>query len=155
MNTKSEPKECCICLNNIKTKKQFKLPWNREYKLINCNHSFHRKCIRKWSKVNKKCPLCQEYFINTYYGYMIGGTPLLSVEHKLTLYQNYFTVYNIQIYYITVVRLFTYVNTIVIQIPGNKSVVFVHRSANTIKELFHRILKNVKESKERKILSVV
>lgn len=52
-------KNCTICLSSIKDffKKTYK---------TSCNHKFHKKCIRKWLKNKKTCPLCnhKEEWIN-------------------------------------------------------------------------------------------
>ena len=51
---KKKMKECSICLMKIKTT-------SNEKKLA-CGHSFHLKCIRKWSTYNKNCPNCRQQF---------------------------------------------------------------------------------------------
>lgn len=40
---------CCICLN-IKINK---------VKINPCKHSFCNKCIKKWKKIKKLCPICR------------------------------------------------------------------------------------------------
>ena len=47
----SELPECSICLLKIKD--------NKIYKIKNCQHSFHKKCINKWKKTSNECPLCR------------------------------------------------------------------------------------------------
>nr|CAD1830269.1 unnamed protein product [Ananas comosus var. bracteatus] len=49
---KGKHEECVICKETYK---------NRE-KLITlpCQHSFHAACIRRWLKIDKKCPVCKE-----------------------------------------------------------------------------------------------
>ena len=45
-------KKCSICLDNYKIgDKILYLP---------CFHLYHSKCIKKWLKCSKKCPLCKE-----------------------------------------------------------------------------------------------
>lgn len=41
-------KECNICLENM----------NNGVCKLDCNHSFHLKCIKKWIKQKKDCPNC-------------------------------------------------------------------------------------------------
>ena len=82
---------CAICLGhilNINNKKQFgkinykkirkilktiiknffyifniyKLKSKRDYMLIPCGHFFHKKCLRKWIRLKKKCPICRQAF---------------------------------------------------------------------------------------------
>ena len=46
--------QCCICLEPlIKGKKERMLP---------CTHLFHRKCISKWLKIKRECPICKHTF---------------------------------------------------------------------------------------------
>ena len=40
---------CCICLENIKC----------GFKLRNCPHYFHVKCITTWLRENDTCPMCR------------------------------------------------------------------------------------------------
>ncbi len=41
--------QCVICLENI----------NGNKKTLQCGHTFHTKCIQKWLKKNKTCPICR------------------------------------------------------------------------------------------------
>ena len=47
--------ECSICLEE----------YNRDKDIIklNCNHEYHRKCIKEWLKINKNCPQCRKNII--------------------------------------------------------------------------------------------
>lgn len=56
-------KECCICLEDNSLEQSIKL---------NCNHIFHKECIKKWYnevktnyqyKLNFNCPLCKTIII--------------------------------------------------------------------------------------------
>eukprot|EP01135_Chromosphaera_perkinsii_P004765 Nk52_evm37s295 gene=Nk52_evmTU37s295 len=47
-----EDAQCVICLNNYVE--------GDELRITPCNHNFHSKCIDKWLKINKKCPLCMQ-----------------------------------------------------------------------------------------------
>lgn len=42
--------ECCICAKEI----------YNDRKITECNHLFHRKCLKEWSKYKNNCPLCRE-----------------------------------------------------------------------------------------------
>ncbi len=58
---KEEGGTCSICL----------LPYEKgEYKreLPGCKHTYHKKCIDKWFKKDKKksCPLCRHSFLDIY-----------------------------------------------------------------------------------------
>lgn len=44
--------ECSICLDTISIIKNKKL---------NCGHMFHKKCIKKWFRNMKRCPLCMSF----------------------------------------------------------------------------------------------
>ena len=59
---------CAICLSNIED--------NDESYTLNCNHSFHTKCIIEWFRISSKgnCPCCmdsgnQDLFNSYGYGY--------------------------------------------------------------------------------------
>lgn len=47
-----EESKCSICFKNIK--KDSNIP------VIKCSHVFHKKCLKKWIKINNNCPLCRE-----------------------------------------------------------------------------------------------
>ena len=47
-------KTCCICIETIKPEK--------EARITSCRHRYCKKCIRKWSKVNNRCPQCKRRF---------------------------------------------------------------------------------------------
>ena len=52
---KKKPLEqCSICLLGIRVE--------RCSKKLACGHSFHTKCIKKWSNYNKSCPNCRDLF---------------------------------------------------------------------------------------------
>ncbi|CAN6841731.1 hypothetical protein Bca4012_033214 [Brassica carinata] len=44
--------KCVICLEDMRTNKQLKLP--------HCLHQFHFRCISKWLQSRNSCPLCRE-----------------------------------------------------------------------------------------------
>ena len=46
---------CSICLEQ-----------NPEHKMINCGHSFHKKCIDEWIKIKPICPLCRTLCISEF-----------------------------------------------------------------------------------------
>lgn len=48
----SESKQCSICLDKVLT----------FGKLNSCEHDFHFKCIKKWSKLSNRCPTCRVTF---------------------------------------------------------------------------------------------
>ena len=48
--------ECIICLDKYK---------QNEYKRdLKCNHSFHKDCLKEWTKDNNTCPICRCIFQN-------------------------------------------------------------------------------------------
>jgi len=51
------PVECTICLIGIKTR--------LSSKTLKCGHVFHRRCVLKWSRINKTCPNCRAEFNTT------------------------------------------------------------------------------------------
>lgn len=48
----SESKQCSICLDKL-------LTFGR---INSCEHDFHFRCIRKWSKLSNRCPTCRLSF---------------------------------------------------------------------------------------------
>ena len=44
---------CVICLEDI----------NGNNKTLQCGHTFHKKCIKKWFKKNNTCPTCRNVHI--------------------------------------------------------------------------------------------
>ena len=42
---------CPICLDEFKE--------SEYYRNLNCNHSFHKKCIDRWLKKENNCPMCR------------------------------------------------------------------------------------------------
>jgi hypothetical protein len=60
MSHKTKKKEkncetCSICLVDIRNLKSKNI-----IKQSCCNKPFHKKCINKWYKIKKECPLCRE-----------------------------------------------------------------------------------------------
>lgn len=49
-------KNCSICLDDF-------INYNKVSKLV-CNHFFCTTCIKKWLKINKKCPMCKHELEN-------------------------------------------------------------------------------------------
>lgn len=49
---KNENIECVICTEKVKK--------NALVTSLNCTHSFHKTCIKKWLKASTKCPLCRQ-----------------------------------------------------------------------------------------------
>ena len=43
---------CAICIEQLKT--------GNQVKKLDCNHSFHGKCINDWLKQKLICPLCKK-----------------------------------------------------------------------------------------------
>lgn len=50
---------CAICLTDIFTKR-VQICYKRT---LECNHTFHKKCIDMWLRINRSCPECR-YIIN-------------------------------------------------------------------------------------------
>ena len=47
--------KCSICLNVLE---------NDIISKWKCNHKFHSKCIKKWMKTKKTCPICRNILKN-------------------------------------------------------------------------------------------
>lgn len=52
--TKKSSKTCCICLDTITIRK--------EARITSCRHRYCKKCIRKWSRIDNRCPQCKRRF---------------------------------------------------------------------------------------------
>ena len=52
--TKKSSKTCCICLDTISIRK--------EARITSCRHRYCKKCIRKWSRIDNRCPQCKRRF---------------------------------------------------------------------------------------------
>ncbi|OHT15019.1 hypothetical protein TRFO_14511 [Tritrichomonas foetus] len=50
-----EPGICGVCLQ--------KIPEGTEVAVLPCMHSFHPKCIERWTKVQNECPMCKATII--------------------------------------------------------------------------------------------
>jgi hypothetical protein len=49
--------QCPICLDIFKK--------NECYRVLSCNHTFHKKCIDRWIKKDKnECPMCRKNIFN-------------------------------------------------------------------------------------------
>lgn len=44
--------ECSICLETNQ---------KLQFRKLKCNHKFHMNCIEEWLKIQKRCPLCNNY----------------------------------------------------------------------------------------------
>lgn len=57
MNEK-DSRTCVICLSRFELKSKIRpLP---------CNHAFHAKCVDKWLRANRTCPICRRDALKTY-----------------------------------------------------------------------------------------
>lgn len=50
IHSPNSPVECAICLSFSP----------KHMRILRCNHSFHRRCIREWKKKDPVCPLCRD-----------------------------------------------------------------------------------------------
>ena len=67
IDNNEEPDKCIICLELLENEPQYKLP--------ECNHSFHQNCIMHWFRDgNNKCPLCNNLGVNDYTNQSTTGT---------------------------------------------------------------------------------
>jgi len=53
--------DCTICLKQIKTNKSKTILKNKYITTCQCNYYYHWKCISKWIKIKKICPICKRY----------------------------------------------------------------------------------------------
>lgn len=52
--SKKPVSECSICLEEIETR--------FDMSTLTCSHGFHRKCIDKWARRQRRCPICRKDF---------------------------------------------------------------------------------------------
>lgn len=46
--------QCLICLEELSLDKT---------ETFSCNHTFHRKCLEEWFKIERTCPLCRKMLL--------------------------------------------------------------------------------------------
>ena len=49
-HTSKEKEDCVICLDDAET----------EWRVLECHHRYHKKCIDNWITVRPKCPMCMK-----------------------------------------------------------------------------------------------
>lgn len=82
-----EEENCSICLDEITNISSYKL---------SCGHKFHDECIKEWSSLNKKCPLCRSdinednYKDNLLFEYAKNLNRVSDAEHTIYIYFNSF-----------------------------------------------------------------
>ena len=55
-----DTRSCVICLSKFELKSKIRpLP---------CNHAFHAKCVDKWLRTNRTCPICRRDALKTFNG---------------------------------------------------------------------------------------
>jgi len=45
--------QCSICLSNMNSGNS---------RCLDCTHSFHKKCLERWKRTNRTCPMCRAPF---------------------------------------------------------------------------------------------
>lgn len=82
---------CLICYEPLLT----------SIKTLKCNHQFHKKCIKKWSKIKPTCPYCMSILENKFkisvmfnnnnsikkYIFNIDRNKILLFEQKTNIYK--------------------------------------------------------------------
>jgi Ring finger domain len=48
MSIELDDKECIICMDNKE----------HEWLPLECQHTYHKKCIHKWMRIRMTCPIC-------------------------------------------------------------------------------------------------
>jgi hypothetical protein len=59
--------QCSVCLQKINQQQQ--------YKLQNCIHKFHQKCIADWIFITENCPLCKKQLNQTQIKKLLKNIP--------------------------------------------------------------------------------
>ena len=68
--------ECSICLEPI---------FFNGITLVNCKHSFHKKCINKWLSLKDSCPLCRKQVLTIFTVKKINGFYKKDEDYKIRL----------------------------------------------------------------------
>jgi len=55
-----DSRTCVICLSKFELKSKIRP--------LSCNHAFHAKCVDKWLRANRTCPICRRDALKTYEG---------------------------------------------------------------------------------------
>ena len=93
--------------NNDKNKENPSPEVNNKCNSLKCKHHFHKKCIEKWFKKYKICPLCRERFELEWNGVIIRKKIVnIICDHYYDYLKNYkFDVNNIEIKYTKIITL--------------------------------------------------
>lgn len=88
--------ECSICLETI----------DKKIRLLNCNHFFHKKCIKKWFRKMRRCPLCLDFQKKKYKVKHINSNNFFFINKILFFHDKFLVLgrHNIKYQYIVKIR---------------------------------------------------
>jgi hypothetical protein len=137
--------ECGICLDDIKWKK----------KQLLCGHTFHRKCINKWFKNIRTCPICRNYeyikykvcHINSRNWFFINKIMFLHKKHLLFGKRTI-------IKYPHIIKLKLYSRMVYFETADHKIYMISAINKNTLNEIYEQLKNNILKKLRRNISSV-
>ena len=138
--------ECSICLDNI-TKKRKVLP---------CNHTFHRKCINKWFKKLRRCPLCLKFTRNKYKVTHLNANSFIFMNRTVFFHNNHLVFGKKIIKYNHIIRIRIVKNIVCFETIHKKSYLVSTYKKSTANEIFQQMKQNIEsKTKMRRNISQV
>lgn len=136
--------ECSICLDTI----------NKNSKKLTCIHTFHKKCIKKWFKKMKRCPLCLEFQRKKYKVTHLNSNSFIFVNRTIFFHNKYLLFGRKIIKYPRIIRIQLVKQLLSFQTIDKHTYVIACYKRNITHEIYEQ-MKNKIESKLRRTLSQI
>ena len=135
--------ECVICLDELNKKKARR-------KTLECNHTFHKRCINKWLKTSIQCPLCKQFTKKTFRIYFQVHPMYMFIGHKIIFYDTFIKIgRNVRIEYKNIYKLCNNTNFIEISYYNNKY--YIYSTERKITNILLQLRENIEKHKQVRI----
>ena len=118
--------ECVICLNEI----------NKDEKVLDCNHVFHKECIEKWMKEKTECPICrvdvEEYRLETNENEEILNANIVDNIRLLKFYEHIAYIDSVFMMMMALLSSFGNEMILTLAIYSMVSILYIRRKANIL-----------------------